>query len=93
MSRTLVYPLVLALCTAGFVLPLWSLCALGVLVAALLGRGGLALLLALVLDLLWGAPPAAPYITFPFVLLSVCGTLFYRFGAAYFFNRALPERL
>ena len=83
------------LVVAGILLPLWPLCALGVVLAALSGRWLLSLSLGLFLDVLWGVPPSGilhPLMA-PVTLLALGSIALWAWGRKSLFNRTLPEHL
>lgn len=84
----------IALACAGFLVPFWPLSALAVALLALWGRWFIAIVVGLLLDLAWGAPLGiAHFLYFPFTLLAALLALARLFGAKYFIDRDLPERL
>ena len=90
----LIYACAFVLVGMGFLLPLWPLCAAGILLAALTGRYFFALLLGVLLDVAWG-PPAGilHYLYLPFVLLALVASLLRYFFAGYFLDRTPPDTL
>jgi hypothetical protein len=88
------YGVSLLLMVAGLVLPFWPLSALGVLAAVLGGRWMFGMVLALALDLLWGAPTGAwRWDPLPMATLAFVATALRLFGGKYFLDRTLPDRL
>ncbi|MGH7936137.1 MAG: hypothetical protein ACREF8_03920 [Chthoniobacterales bacterium] len=76
------------LAAAGFLLPLWPLCVLGIFVAALSGRFVFALAIGLLLDIAYGAPAGAWHMLyFPFTLLAVLFVLLRYIGMRYVRSR------
>ena len=83
-----------ALVVAGLVLPLWPLCVLAVLIAGTMGYSATALLLALFVDLLWGAPPGALHIlSFPCTILALCAVSAHWFARRFMIGKSLPKTL
>lgn len=93
-SRRWTLAALIALWAAGFLIPLWPLSVLGVVLVALLGRWFLALLLGLVLDLAWGAPPGMlHFLLFPMTLCAILAALVRLVASKYFISAGPPERL
>jgi hypothetical protein len=72
---------------AGFIVPLWPLSAAGLVLLALSGHQAWAIILGLFLDLAWGAPPWAPWMPLPFMLLAALAALGRVWGRKYLFDR------
>ena len=89
-----IYATTFLLAAAGFLLELWPLCVTGVLLAALSGRWLFAVLVALLIDVAWGAPTGAlGFILFPLTALALIAALARMFGSRYFLDKNLPEKL
>lgn len=79
---------------AGFLLPFWPLSGAGVLLFALTGRVFFALFVGLLLDIAWGPPPGYfRVLSFPFVLLSLGGSLIYALAGRYLLSKKPQETL
>lgn len=88
MMRAKLLPLCgVALVALGYLLPLWPLCVLGLALLSLFGRWAWALVLAAFLDILWGAPPFAPWMPLPFMLVAALLALARLWGRKYLFDR------
>lgn len=93
-SSQLVYALSFVIAASGFLLPLWPLCIVGILIAALSGRWVFAILTGLLIDLAWGAPQGAlHYVYMPFMLVAVGAALARYFFAGYFLDRSPSDTL
>ncbi len=93
-SSRLVYAIAFLLAAAGFLLPLWPLCVVGILLAALSGRWLFGTIVGLLVDVAWGAPTGAlHYLFFPFTLIAVLGALARAWGSAYVMDKNPQERL
>lgn len=89
-----IYAVSFALAATGFLMPLWPLSLLGLLLAALSGRWAFGLLMALLLDLAWGAPfGLASYLYFPFTAAALVAAVVRYFSASYFLERSAPDTL
>lgn len=89
-----IYACTFLLAAMGFLLPLWPLCIVGILLAALSGRWLFAVFIALLIDIAWGAPAGTlGFITFPFTLMALIAALARMFGSRYFLDKNLPEHL
>ena len=81
---------VLVLATAGFLLPLWPLSALAIAVAVGYGQLLVSIILGLLFDIAWGAPPnAPPFLLFPFTLLALFGCVV-RFFSMHYLRGRMP---
>lgn len=93
-SSRLIYALVFAIAGAGFLLPLWPLCVLGILIASLSGRWLFGAVIGLLIDIAWGPPVGVlHYLYFPFTLLAVVSGLLYIVLSGYFLDRTPPDTL
>jgi hypothetical protein len=93
-TSRLIYALSFIIAGAGFLLPFWPLCIVGVLIAALSGRFIFAIFMGLLLDVAWGAPVGIlHYIYFPFTILALVGALLQRLSGKYFLDRTPPDTL
>lgn len=82
------------LAALGYLWPLWPLSLLGVALMALWGRWLLAVSMALLLDLAWGAPLGlAHFLFFPFTLVAIAAALARLWGGRYFIDRNPPKTL
>lgn len=89
-----IYAVSFALVGTGFLLPLWPVALLGVALSALSGRFVCALLIALLLDVAWGAPfGLAQYLYFPFTAAALVMTVVRYYSASYFYDRSTPDTL
>lgn len=89
-----IYAVSFVLASSGFLMPMWPLSVLGVMLCALSGRFIFGFVMALLLDIAWGAPTGmAQYLYFPFVLLALVSSAARFFGERYFFDRSLQERI
>jgi len=89
-----IYTVSFLLASAGFLVPFWPLSVLGVLLCSFSGRYVFSLMMALLLDLAWGAPTGtAAFLFFPFAALSLAAGLARYWGSRYFLDRNLQERL
>jgi cell shape-determining protein MreD len=96
MTRTsrVLYALSFIIAAAGFLLPLWPLCVVGILIAALSGRWIFAFVLGLLIDVAWGVPVGIlHFLYFPFTLLALVGALIYYFSKNYFLDRTPTDTL
>lgn len=93
-SSQLLYALSSGIAAAGFLLPFWPLCVVGVLIAALSGRWIFAILTGLLLDLAWGAPQGLLHFVYvPFTLVGVGAALVRYFLSGYFLDRSPSDTL
>lgn len=83
------------LVTAGsFLLELWPIALVGVIAMGFVGRGFLAPLLGVLLDLAYGAPlGTAAYLFFPFALTGLLVVILRYSTRHYFIDRASPGHL
>lgn len=89
-----IYALSFAIAAIGFLMPLWPLCVVGILIAALSGRYFFALLMGVLLDLGFGPPTGMlHYIVVPFTLLAAIAALVRFFGSAYFLDKTPLDTL
>lgn len=89
-----IYAVSFALIGTGFLLPLWPLSLAGVALAALSGRWIFGLLMALLLDVAWGAPMGlAQYLYFPFTIAALLLSVGRFWGASYFYDRSSLDTL
>jgi hypothetical protein len=89
-----IYALSFAIAAIGFLLPLWPLCVLGILLAALSGRYAFAVGMALLLDLGSGIPTGLlHYLFVPYTILAACACALRLFGGAYFLDKTPPDTL
>ena len=88
------YAVSFALVAAGFLMPLWPLCVVGLLLCALSGRWLFALFLGLLLDVAWGAPTGlAQYLFLPFTLCALAAAMARLWGGSYFLERGARDTL
>jgi hypothetical protein len=93
-SSRWIYALSFLLAAAGFLLPLWPLCIVGIFIAAFSGRWLFGITVALLIDIAWGAPTGTlHYLFFPFTLFAVLGALARMWGAEYFLDKNPQEKL
>lgn len=89
-----IYAVSFALGAAGFLMPFWPLSLMGIVLATLSGRWIFGLLMALLLDLAWGAPfGLAAYLYFPFTVAALVAAIARYFSASYFLERSTPDTL
>ena len=89
-----IYAVSFTLAAAGFLMPLWPLSLTGILLCALSGRWIFGLLMALLLDIAWGAPfGLAAYLYFPFTAAALLGATVRYFSASYFLERGATDTL
>ncbi len=93
-STQLVYALSFVVAACGLFVPMWPLCVIGILIAALSGRWVFAILTGLLIDLAWGAPQGMFAVVYvPFALVGVAGSLAWYFFAGYFLDRSPSDTL
>lgn len=89
-----IYALSFAIAAIGFLMPLWPLCILGILIAALSGRYFFAMLVAILLDLGFGPPVGLlHYLYMPFTILAAIAALVRYFGGSYFLDKTPLDTL
>ena len=96
MNRTsrLIYAESFVIVGAGFLVPLWPLCACGILLAALSGRWVFATAEGLLIDIAWGAPGGLlHYVYFPFTVVALVAALMYMAFSSYFVDRTPTDTL
>ncbi len=88
------YATTFVLVAAGFLLPLWPLTVLGVALCAFSGRWVFAILVALLVDVAWGAPmETAKYFYFPLTLFAAVCAALRVWGRRYLIDRSLQEKI
>ncbi len=94
LSSRYIYAISFAIAATGFLVPLWPLCVVGILIAALSGRYFFALLMGVLIDLGFG-PPAGwlYYIYMPFTALAAACALARFVGASQFLDKTPPDTL
>lgn len=93
-SSRWIYATTFVLVGAGFLLPLWPLCVVGIALCALSGRVVFAVVVALILDFAWGAPSGAlHYLYLPFTALALAGALAHHWGSRYFLDKSLQQKI
>lgn len=93
-SSRWIYAVCFLLAAAGFLLPLWPLCVVGILLAAFSGRWLFALIVAVLIDLAWGVPTGLlHYLFFPFTIVAVLGALARIWGMKYFIDKNPQQKL
>lgn len=89
-----IYAISFLLAAAGVLLPLWPLCVVGVLMAAFSGRWIFGVIMALVIDIAWGAPTGAlQFLFFPFTIVAVAGVLAHRWGRRYVLDKNPQQKI
>ena len=82
------------LVAAGFLFLFWPLSVAGILLAALGGRPLAAVLLALLIDVAYGAPAAwFHFVYFPFTVLALLGILARALSVRYLLKKSPQETL
>ena len=93
-SSRWIYATTFLLAAAGVLLPFWPLSIAGVLIAALSGRWIFAVIIALLVDLAWGAPTGVlHFLYFPFTLLALAAAAARMWGGRYFLDKHPQEKL
>lgn len=93
-SSRYIYALSFIIAAAGFLLPFWPLCVIGVLIAALSGRYLFAVAMALLLDIGSGVPTGMLHFLYaPFTVLAAVGSLLRLFGERYFLDKTPADTL
>ena len=93
-SSRWIYAITFLLAAAGVLLPFWPLSVVGILIAALSGRWIFAVLVALLVDLAWGAPTGTlHFLYFPFTLLALAAAAARMWGGRYFLDKHPQEKL
>lgn len=89
-----IYAITFGLAAAGFMLPFWPLAVVGILISVFSGRWLFGIIVALLIDLAWGAPTGAlHFLYFPFTLLAVAGAAARIWGSRYFLDRNRQEKI
>lgn len=89
-----IYAVTFLLASAGFLVPFWPLSAIGILLCALSGRFVFAVFIALLIDIAQGAPTGLlSYVLFPHTVLALLAALARLYGARFFLDRNLPEKI
>ena len=93
-SSRWIYAITFLLAAAGVLLPFWPLSIVGVLIGALSGRWIFAVVVALLIDLAWGAPTGVlHFLYFPFTLLALAAAAARAWGGRYFLDKHQQEKL
>ena len=83
-----------ALVGAGFLLPFWPLCVLGILLAAFSGHWIYAISFGVLLDVAYGTPTGlVRFIYLPFTVLALIAIGTRSLGSRYLLEKAPPEKI
>ena len=88
------YATTFILVAAGFLLPFWPLSVAGIASCALSGRWIFSVVMALLVDVAWGAPlGTAQFLYFPLTLFALLCTVARLWGGRYFLDRGVQEKI